>query len=249
MVSEGDRVTVARVGHLPSPDCVGGRRTSIVLQRLHDHLDQVVRPDALPPAFGPYVTLAEARDVPHGADDPTAWVEALLQREPPRESRGGAPPRPRRSTVGYRFFETFGVARHVRKTFRPDADWGGWLAATGGALPQVAHWVPGANRALLMEPIVPTRATLHQEIRDVATKFAAYRHALDQAEDGRTGVLVAYLTAGGRDADRDAAADTLRSYAHQVVDTTDASGRDAFLAEIEDLAAEAASQPPLPTQS
>ena len=136
-----------------------------------------------------------------------------------------------RGSLGFRFFETWRVARHVRKTFKPATDWNGWLGSYP-SLQQVTHWVAGDSKVLLMEPVLPARRQFKQDVQDIAVKFWGYRYALDKAENGREGKLIAYLPAGGHPDQRAAAVEILGKCAHRVVDTVDGAARDAFLSDI-----------------
>ncbi|TVQ88172.1 MAG: hypothetical protein EA397_17405 [Deltaproteobacteria bacterium] len=128
-------VRVARAEWLPSTSCLGDRSLAVVVQQLHKRLDTVESAERLPSAFGPYATLAERREVPRGVDDAVAWVQAMLSRSTAAEGRVRTPRGSNRSTLGYRFFETWGVDRYVRKTFKPRHDCGGWLSGHGAGLP------------------------------------------------------------------------------------------------------------------
>lgn len=229
----GGAVRVAKVERFPSASCLGDRALAVVVQRLHARLDSVASAEALPAAFGPYASLTEPREVPAGVADALQWVQALLsppqQRkpEPQRTSRGA-----QRATIGYRFFETWRVADYVRKTFKPSSDWQGWLGQHAAGLQQISHWVAGTDEVLLMEPIVPTRPQFEQDLKDVAMKLGAYQFAMGEAKNGRRGSLVAYVTAGGHPDRRAHARETLAPFAHDVVDTDDASARAAFIERI-----------------
>lgn len=236
---ERGQVHVARATWLPSARCLGDRRLAVVLQHLHDRLDAVRSTARLPSFFGPYATLDEPHQIPPGVDDAIAWVETMLSRSEPSGGRIREPRRSNRSTLGYRFFETWQVDRYVRKTFKPDRDWGGWLSRHRTGLPQIAHWVEGHDQALLMEPVIPNRHQFEQDLRDIATKFAAYQFALSQNENGRTGSLIAYITGVGHPDQRIEAKETLGAFANMVVDTADKAARLSFLQHIRRVGDEA----------
>lgn len=235
---ERGQVRVARAEWLPSAACLGDRSLAVVVQQLHKRLDAVESSERLPSAFGPYATLAEPHQIPRGVDDAVAWVEATLSRAAPEGGRVRNPRGSNRYTLGYRFFETWKVARYVRKTFKPDHDWGGWLGRHGAGLPQVTHWVEGQVQALLLEPIIPTRHQFEQDLKDIATKFGAYQYALEQTENGRTGQLIAYVTGEGHPQRRAEAKEILDAFADVVVDTADTPARQGFLESIRQVGGE-----------
>lgn len=236
---ERGQVRVARAEWLPSASCLGDRSLAVVIQQLHSRLDAVESAERLPSTFGPYATLAEPHQIPRGVDDAVAWVQAMLSRAKPEGSRVSNPRGSNRATLGYRFFKTWGVARYVRKTFKPDQDWGGWLSRHGAGLPQVTHWVEGQERALLMEPVIPSRHQHEKDLKGIATKFGAYKYALDQTDNGRTGQLIAYVTGGGHPDQRAEAKETLSAFADVVVDTAEAPARQRFLESIRQVGGEA----------
>lgn len=228
-------VHVAQATHLPSADCLGSRDLAVAVQRLHARLWTVDDPHRLPPAFGPYATLDEPRDIPASVRDPVAWVESMLSPGAPGGRHVSTPRGVQRATQGYRFFETYKVDRYVRKTFRPESDWGGWLGRHASGLPQVSHWVPGETHLLLMEPIVATRRQFDGDLKDVAVKLGAYRYATTQAENGRRAQIIAYITGGGPPDRRAEARSRLEPFADRVVDTSVDAERSSFLGRIRDL--------------
>ena len=130
------------------------------------------------------------------------------------------------------------MARYVKKTFEPTSDWDGWLSQHGPGLQRVTHWVPGQTTALLMEPVVPSRVQFDKDLKEIATKFGAYRYALDEVENGRTGRLVAYITLGGHPDQREAAVGTLSEFAHSVVDTAQPGQAEEFAGRIKRVGTE-----------
>jgi hypothetical protein len=190
VVDRSGEVRVAKVNHLPLA-CLGDRGLQIAVQRLHARLDGIGNAEVLPPAFGPYATLGEAVIVPDGVPDPLGWVDALLNPARPRARKEAEPRGAQRPSLGYRFFETWRVARYVRKTFRPGTDGDGWLGRHAAGLPELSHWASGTDEVLLMEPLVPSRSRFEADLKDVAQRIGAYRYAIEQAEHGRKGRLIA----------------------------------------------------------
>lgn len=231
VVDRTGAVRIAKVNQLPLAS-FGDRAMQLAVQRLQGRLDGVRRADALPPVFGPYATLSEAVAVPDAVDDPMGWVDALLNPARPQEPRAATPRRTQRAAFGFRFFETWRVARYVRKTFRPHTDGGARLGKHAAGLPELSHWVGGAAELLLMEPVVPSRPQFEADLKCVAQRIGAYRYAIEGAESARGTRVLAYVTAGGHPDQRAAARETLAPFAHAVIDTDDASARDDFVATI-----------------
>lgn len=244
VVDGAGAVRVAKVEHLPLA-CLGDRSLAVAVRRLHGRLDSISAANQLPSVFGPTTTLAEPAPVPSGVADPHAWVEAMLNPPRPASRKEPVPQGAHRASLGFRFFETWQVARYVRKTFRPDSDGGRWLDRHAAGLPVLSHWVEGRDEVLLMEPVVPTRPQFEQDVQDLAVKLCAYRYALEQAEDGHRGALVVYLTAGGHPDQRAEAQATLAPFAHTVVDTDDAAQRTSFVERIRRVGAAGDLQPAL----
>lgn len=245
VVARNGDVRVAKVNHLPLA-CLGDRALQIAAQRLHARLDGIGSAEVLPPAFGPHATLGEVVAVPDGVPDPLGWVDALLNPPRSRERRAAEPRGAQRSSFGYRFFETWRVARYVRKTFRPGTDWEGWLGTHAAGLPELSHWVSGTDEVLLMEPLVPSRVRFEADLKDIAQRIGAYRYAIEQAENGRKGRLIAYVTAGGHPDQRVEARETLAPFAHEVVDTDDDAARERFVATIRRIGSEGDPQISMP---
>ena len=241
IVAEDGQVRIARVGQLPLAESLGSTSLAVAVQRLYARLDDIRSPHALPLVFGPYATLAAPQAVPEGVEDAHAWVQRLLSPEPPGE-QVVAPSRPQRGSMGYRFFETWKVARYVRKRFQPSQDRGGWLREHAASLRPITHWVKGRSRVLLMEPVLPRREQFEQDLKDIAAKFGAYRCVLSDMDEPRQGKLIAYVTAGGSSDQRSHARATLAPYAHRVIDTLNDGDRAAFVGRIRQLGAEGEAQ-------
>lgn len=251
IVREADgRLRVAKVDALPSVECLGSRSAAVGLRRLIDQLDGIHVFDALPPVFGPYTVLGEERAVPFGVEDAVSWVQRLLARPAPDPKQPKFVRGVQRASLGYRFFETWQVARHVHKTFNPRHDWPDRLASLKqiAGLPSITHWVGSSNRLLLMEPVIAERPQFDNDVKEIATRFLAYRYALgkmaETAED-TVGRLYAYLPAGGSPARRAEAKEVLADAAHEVFDTEIADERDGLLRKIRVVAKRATEQPPL----
>ena len=234
VVSVGQDVRGAPATHLPGPDCLGGAahaRLALLLSRQLGDIDSIAQIERL---FGPQVQLSRPYTLPAGVADPVTWVQAHVLPRPIAAqtlSRGHTLP-----YQGYQFFETWGVQRHVRKTFRADTDGSAWLGGRGRGLQPITHWVQGPDGLLLMEPVSPLRPKLHDDLQTLATRLLAWRSVLTPPKGPPVaGRLVAYVLTGGRAFDRASVADMLGDKADLVVDTDDADARSAFLAEVQRL--------------
>lgn len=219
----------------PDAGCLGGKKHARLFAQLSVALEGVRSLDALPVEFGPQVTLGELRALPAGVDRPSEWIAnfVLPQRPADGKERVGARG-PRRAAFGYSFFKQQNVARWVRKTFDPKGDIEGWLGEEANGLDQVSHWVPGSREVLLMEPIVPRRDKVEEDLQHVAMLFMAYRYALEHARKTELeGRLVAFVLNGGDAALRAHIADKLHPIAHDVVDTRDDDQKKDFIARVE----------------
>ncbi|RME28599.1 MAG: hypothetical protein D6798_02005 [Deltaproteobacteria bacterium] len=228
-------MVVVRSPLRPDAGCLGGRLEARLFVDLWSSLEDVGSLDHLPATFGPHVTLGERRELPAGVDKPAEWVKRFVLPSVARADRATGEVRaPRRASYGYSFFKQQKVARWVKKTFNPTSDLVGWLGEEAGALAQVTHWVPGKDEVLLMEPIVPRRNRLEHDLQEVATRFSAYRWALERARrDDLAGSLVAYVLSGGDAARRAHIIDKLEPVAHQVVDIHDDEEKKDFIAKVE----------------
>ncbi len=246
ILADDGAVRVARVARLPGAECVGSRDLAVAVRRLHGRLASISSAEALPAAFGPYASLAAPERVPDEVPDPVVWVESLLNPVRERERAPATPRGAHRSTLGYRFFETWHVDRYVKKTFKAATDWDGWLHRHAAGLQEISHWVPGKKRVLLMEPVVPTRPHFEKDLQEIATRLLAYRYAVGHSENGRRGEVVAYVTAGGPQSLRAEAIEQLTPCAHRVVDTDAVGQRSAFIQAIEEIGSQGDPQATLP---
>lgn len=103
-------------------------------------------------------------------------------------------------------------------------------------LPTLSHWVEGEHELLLMEPIVPDRPGVNDDLRTIATGFMAYRGAIAEIANGRRARLLAYVTTGGTREQRSVAMEALHKAAHEMVDTNIPYQRDLLVSRIEETA-------------
>lgn len=84
---------------------------------------------------------------------------------------------------------------------------------------------------LLMEPLVPHRASFKDDVRDVNTQFAAYRFYMDETQS-RAANLVVYILPNEDQRQRDYAIEALSDSAHLVVDASKEAQRKDFIERI-----------------
>lgn len=192
----------------------------------------------LPIEVGPAVFLSEVRAASSGVSNLAEWVREYVL--PNRESMatGQRQPSHHRATYGMRFFDSWKVSSYVRRTFNPATDANGWLAKDSATLNSVSHWVSGQSKLWLMEPVLPGRPNLEQEVRDIGQQFNAYRYVLDRRKDESEmhASLVAYVLRGGSDEARTHAISALRDSDHQVVDVARDDVAERFTTNVRELA-------------
>ncbi len=236
------RLSVHEMPHRPGPDCLGGRERVAVVHMMLEGLGRMSSFDQLPISFGPQAMLDGAREVPAGVDA-QKWLERLLlSSAPPGEKQAATSRPPQRATFGYKFFSNWGVARWVRKTFKPGVDAHGFLP---GASPigSVSHYVEGRDEILLMEPLMPSRIQIEHDLHKVACLFGGYKAAMTDAKEDRAR-LIAYVLSGGDEKVRQHIGSALRPYADEVVDTTQDAKRARLIGRIRE-AGESVTGPPL----
>lgn len=179
---ESGKVQVARALHLPGSDCLGRATAEQAMLMALDSLEGAESFTSLPRSAGPHVMLDLPRAVPEDVPDAVAWVEKqVLPQRPEKQKATRATRSPLRSTWGYRFFERYEVQPYVHKTFEAGKDAALFTKGVGGALAEIAHWVGHPDVGLfLMEPVLPGRQQFTSDLREVGTKFGAYRYQLDR---------------------------------------------------------------------
>lgn len=236
---EGDEVRVIRAQHLPGPDCLGGAAYSAALRMVLEALDASPTFDQLPETAGPMVTMAEAMPVPDAVRDPAKWLLQVLPAT--RASERGRVREVNRSSVGYRFFQTWNVSHYVRKQFRFSDHWKSLaiqksknVLVGATSTDSVSHWVEGSKKVLLMEPLIPSRRSFSEDVHHVAHNFSAYRYHLGELQPKKAVLLVAYLLPH-RGERRSKEIDHLRKVAHRIVDLTDESSQKGFVRQVESI--------------
>ena len=220
---EGLQVAVAP--NLPDDACLGGHSSAALLRMGLGSLRTTESFDLLPAAMGPHFVAEQPRELAAEADDPLRWaVENLLPGRAAltvKKSRGA-----QRATIGYSVFKRAGVDRFVFHKFRPKTNLPR-LNGTTRNLHTVSHWVPGSNRLLLLEPIIPTRSDFEKEAADVAVDFLAYRHSfVEQARREKIEThLFVYITGQGNKKQRSTVREIMHGAAHDVFDVADESQR------------------------
>jgi hypothetical protein len=146
------------------------------------------------------------------------------------------PSQPRRSTEGKLFLKQYGVDSLVQSTFRPNDYWtGSGHSAAFKSLKPISQYVGTADtELLLMEPLVPHRASFKDDVRDVNTQFAAYRFYMDETQS-RAASLVVYILPNEDQKQRDYAIEALSDSAHLVVDASKEAQRKDFIERIRSI--------------
>lgn len=230
-------VSLVKASHIPGPACLGGRARSATVQMILERLANVHEFEQLPKGFGPQAVLDQAIDVPSTIEDAPRWVQSLLTIEQPsgaseeKNYRG-----PNLNTFGYRFFESCNVAKYVQKTFHPGINAGGALSSAKPLGP-IAHYVTGREQLLLMEPILPQRHSVDEDVQAVARLLGGYKLALQsESSKERAAVhLMAYILAGGSEDKRHEIRSTLSTFADEIVDTSNPSMRARFVERVREV--------------
>jgi len=189
----GGRVAIT-ADVLPEAACVGGEGARRLLQI---HLNKL---QAEPLSLGPHLTISEPRSIPQGVGHPEAWLRRFAL--PARAHDDGVRhPRGRqRSTRGFAFFVQIGVSARVQRGFEPATDAGGLLREYARTLPSITHWSDPATRLVLMEPVLPDRPQLVEDLQQVTTAFRAYRDVAREVGLGRDAIsMISYIMPGGTD--------------------------------------------------
>ena len=188
----------------------------------------------LHPSLGPHFVADSPREIEIDVDDAVAWVVGSVlptaNTEPVVRSRG-----PHRDTIGYEFFERRRVAEYVRKDYQPARA----LAVRDSAshLPAVSHYVQGAHRLLLMEPVITRRQSWEKDIATVVRTFYAYQTAVLPMLEARSieAELLVYLVGGGPADVRARAKQAMQPAAKRVIDVHDDRVAKRFAAEIVEI--------------
>lgn len=175
-----------------------------------------------------------------------AWPAAFdtaqqaLQRRAAKVALEAVAPTPR-TPIALRVFADRPAARYIRRNFKPAQDWGGWLGQQAQYLNEVSYWVQGVDEVLLMEPVVPGKRTFERDLKDITTKFLAYRGLMEQrVDDPRHGTLMAFITPHASAHQRKHAASAVRALtgvADEIVDTSELAQLEDLLGRIEHLGA------------
>jgi len=233
IVERDGGVEVARSGHLPGPDCLGGENAAGLLRWMVDQLAQVDRFDRAPTSFGTSVLLDTAVSLPAGVADPVRWVEEHVLPRAPSARSASRPRAVSLAAAGMRFFEAHQVRPWVRPRFDPQVDWPvAALRGTSG-LARVSHFTRGGAELLLMEPIEVVRVHGLRDLQEPITKIQAYRGAIDRSGSAGGPMQTVFYLLAHNDAERCAKVrDQLADAAHRVVDTNIVGEREALLADI-----------------
>lgn len=231
-------VRVVRAQRLPDPECLGGPKYAAALRMVLDSLDNAPTFDRLPQAVGPFATMAEPRTVPDDVHDAAKWLGSHVLPTAVATGEGAREREPKRARVGYRFFESWGLHRYVKKEFKIKERWNAVFrsersdSSSIASIDSISHWVEGSSKILLMEPLIPGRASFQRDLHGVARSFSAFRFHLERLELTKDISLVAYVLSSRHRERRDEAIVSLRDIAHEIVDLSDSAAQDHFVREV-----------------
>lgn len=229
LVRQGSSLGFAKACFVPGPACVGSRESELLAMTL-DSLQRVESFDVLPSAVGPHFVLEQIRAVPGTVEEPVAWVQRhVLPAQRHVDHQPKSPRQPKRAVCGFRFMETWTVARYVKKDFNPAVSLFE-ARADHTAMPKISHWVGTPEHELvLMEPVALERSHLDDEVREINTRFAAYRFFLDRGGFLPASTkLLAYILPHSTNTRSESVSERL-SAAHEVVDTASERERLPFI--------------------
>jgi hypothetical protein len=233
VVSENGAVRVAIADRTPGAECLGSDARYMLLRDTLDELRQLHTFERLPMAVGPHFEMSAAKELPQIDTDPIVWLQQTIlprsRHKPSKAKKYG----PTRSKIGLNYLQQFDVAKYV-KQFRPTRD----LHELNGAsemLPTISQGVRGASDLLLMEPVVPTRHQLDNDLKTIGTNFFAYRGALQKHQLDTNLSLVAYVIPGGGAAIRTDIIERLSASADSVYDTTEMCERQELVHRVSDV--------------
>jgi hypothetical protein len=235
VLQQGATVSAIRFPHIPGAQCLGGAAERSVVEMILADLEESPDFKSLPMSVGPQVVVDDPQSIPVDAD-PIKWLEVAVlgsRRDDSVPKQGNDPSRiPQRATLGFRFLETYEVARYVRKTFQPGmVGPGDFLSGAAGAaaLGAVSQYVVGDQQVLLMEPVLPRREKWEADVRRIARNFGAYQAVIRTRPKGPMEArLMAYLVPGGSVQRRSEIRGLLEPFADKVVDTSQRTTRDEF---------------------
>lgn len=247
LVGSGPEVQLAHAKHVPGPSCIGASESALLKSVLRT-LSAATSLDALPPSTGPHGVLGPPRSVPTGVEDPLEWVERFVLPTPVSiQKRASRERAAKRSTVGYRYFQTWHVAHFVKKRFHPEVEWNIEDPSASVALAPISHYC-GSDQVgmLLMEPVVPAPDQFAESTQKVYERMAAYSvyigHHPSLREKNQLSVYI--LPGGTRDARHQIR--SVCSPVANVVDTEIDRERDGLLSIIQHYGAQAADQGEIP---
>ena len=234
VVGDGASAKFHRAGHVPGPECLGGRDSWITLQMALDTLTGIDRLDVERGTASQLVSLSDAREAPSNVDA-AEWVDStfLHRTRDTRDERSGTAHQEPRSQYGVRFFEQWKVMRYVKNRF----DLGDFMNLPAG-MPPVAHkpthWVKGRDTVLLMEPVVGTRPSLAADLKLISSSMLAQMKLFELAKVKAKPEMIAYVFSNGY---RGALAETREALnkVGLVVDVESKKERDVFIKHIQDV--------------
>jgi hypothetical protein len=236
---DDDVVRLIRAQHLPGAECLGGAEYSAALRMVLECLDSSPTFDQLPLTVGPLAIMAEPVRVPDAIRDPVKWLQQVLPTTPKTEQ--GREREANRSTVGYKFFQSWQINHYVQKHFRMSAHWQSLSVRKSAVTPSAAstdsisHWVEGTKKVLLMEPLIPSRRSFSNDVHEVAQNFSAYRFHLSELRPEKDVLLVAYVLPYANQERREEAFISLKKVAHRVIDLSNKESERNFVQQVESV--------------
>ena len=221
------RPRIVRAAYYPDERCLGGREHVFTLQRALERLEN--EPSSFASNLGPHLHFEEPRQLPSGVIADSWLRESVLPHAGKRERERG----PRRSTFGYRWLSEQGVAKWVRKRFKPGRPGTPDLfGLREHNLEAISQWASDGTRLLLLEPIIPHDVN-QEPVARVATVLSAYRF---HTQNVPTVQLAVYMLAGSSNpAARAWTRRSLTGVAHVVFDTQVPGERDTLVESIRDI--------------
>lgn len=239
----GVRVEVA--SRIPGAACLGSLQAQMQVACAVEQLRFLSDFERLPFKMGPHFVLEPVCEIAMSEKQTLQWLrESLLPRPLELAERESSPARaPRRATRGRSYLKQFNADHYVRR-FQPSRDLGD-LAELGSTLPSISQSVRGSGELLLLEPILPMRAHLERDLRQVATGFWAYRGFFEKHPMPNSVRHYAYMLPGGDEATRAFAMEQLRDASDAVYDMTSMNQRGDFIDQIREIGESGAEQPSL----
>lgn len=226
---------------LPGTECLGGPKVAALMRMILRDLGNVNQFE-LPNFISPHVCLESECLLPPQIEDPFDWVQKNVLPHVPEDKKpqkAGASTNPHRSTIGYKFLQSYKVDKYVNRTFVPGQDWNCWLQGGESILERISHWAASKHQILLLEPIVPgdSRVDFDVEVKKVSQRFLSYKGFLSTAppSSDKKGSLVAYILPGISQSQKAKAFASLERASDEVLDLAEVKARSDFFERMQAL--------------